>query len=1067
DPKDKLINAKYCAQFAHVAWPDGTIRHVHVTPELHRDYERRVHNLLEKVKFRLQWLKKGSRDVFGTVLEQNIYILIDTSKSMQNHLSFVKDKILLLLQDQLYTKERVNIIAFNTVINPWRDRLTKISDSTTYSQILPWIQSLNAEGSTNTLAALRFALADTQTEAIYLLTDGRPDQSERHILSQVQYRHSIPVHTIAFNCQDLDANQFLYNLSKQTGGRFHAFNYGFINHSIELPESEDISLLKQELIRGEIELKRVSELRDECIGRTWSKENIHKSSKYKNRDNTPAIPLLQLKNQNTITATYRPNSSLSNQASTINLNPDQRPNEFLSGNNENSRIETTDNEALSTGENNCITPDAEVKLFLKKNNLVAKHLTIFDILQPSSVTVKSEYVQSIDRYVLSKVWDDILPLAHGSYVGKLRLINHLAVDLITYEKDLNTLLKLYLDFTSKIIWKYLSEEQKRKLAPQIYWNSLGEKSQNEEEKEKKTILIKSDSTNFTITSNSVTFHLFERSVLRDNAWRKLTADEQQNFIENPPRYDEDNKILLQNALDESKSLLKIKSVLKLDREIKKAVKFLQISTDLRKHQKRDKVEEVKSKTVIRRQTYPFMSPGQRVIVRYDVDGFFYPGTILRTKEDQATVLLDRGPQQQAEKQLIFPTNGAVNQLSLYINDCVLARFDKANFERWVPAVVHITPPPCLSVPQLYTVHLYIPELCVKIDEQIDIMTYDKTLSSGRVKERKNEFSQTRLIPTPPISRSDTPVKQEITHRDHSAQTTSRLPISGPTPAASLRSSIAPGTEVLCRWEDDDGLFYWGSVIEKYSDYQYVVERNKHVKSLIHQDDIYLPEDFDTDLKSESFVIALYPDLRNSRAPGVLISSTKITDKGEEKITVRFYDCTEVDVIVSEIIPIITKNNNEDEKFKQYVECIIQKEKSIVDQVVVGRNDDVGAYMLGNHVFDALIFLYLIQAFCLLGTVEERVGNGHQYRIRWCDDTKTVQELAHLFGAFIRQGSFRKRDKILALDEMVYKPATIIHVDRNSLTIQFFDGRRETKISSDATFQITEEYYDDIIKNSEH
>ena len=36
NPQEKLINAIYCDQFAHVAWPDGTIRHVHVTPELHR-----------------------------------------------------------------------------------------------------------------------------------------------------------------------------------------------------------------------------------------------------------------------------------------------------------------------------------------------------------------------------------------------------------------------------------------------------------------------------------------------------------------------------------------------------------------------------------------------------------------------------------------------------------------------------------------------------------------------------------------------------------------------------------------------------------------------------------------------------------------------------------------------------------------------------------------------------------------------------------------------------------------------------------------------------------------------
>lgn len=70
----------------------------------------------------------------------------------------------------------MNIIAFNSAITPWRDRLTKISDSMLSTQLQPWIDNLSADGSTNTLGALRFALADPSTEAIYLLSDGRPDQ---------------------------------------------------------------------------------------------------------------------------------------------------------------------------------------------------------------------------------------------------------------------------------------------------------------------------------------------------------------------------------------------------------------------------------------------------------------------------------------------------------------------------------------------------------------------------------------------------------------------------------------------------------------------------------------------------------------------------------------------------------------------------------------------------------------------------------------------------------------------------------------------------------------------------
>ncbi|CAF5196302.1 unnamed protein product [Rotaria magnacalcarata] len=87
---------------------------------------------------------------------------------------------------------------------------------------------------------------------------------------------------------------------------------------------------------------------------------------------------------------------------------------------------------------------AQVKSYLKTNSLVAKGLTIFDVLYPVSVTVKEpQHVQVIDRYVLAKVWDDILPLTYGSYVNKFRLVNHYAVNLEDYEMKLNSLIEDY------------------------------------------------------------------------------------------------------------------------------------------------------------------------------------------------------------------------------------------------------------------------------------------------------------------------------------------------------------------------------------------------------------------------------------------------------------------------------------------------------------------------------------------------------------------------------------------------------------------------------------------------
>lgn len=69
-----------------------------VTPELHRNFEQRMTIALEQYEKRIDWLSRGSRELFGTVIENNICILIDTSQSMQSSLDFVKKKLSVLIQ---------------------------------------------------------------------------------------------------------------------------------------------------------------------------------------------------------------------------------------------------------------------------------------------------------------------------------------------------------------------------------------------------------------------------------------------------------------------------------------------------------------------------------------------------------------------------------------------------------------------------------------------------------------------------------------------------------------------------------------------------------------------------------------------------------------------------------------------------------------------------------------------------------------------------------------------------------------------------------------------------------
>ncbi|CAF5216293.1 unnamed protein product, partial [Rotaria magnacalcarata] len=74
---------------------------------------------------------------------------------------------------------------------------------------------------------------------------------------------------------------------------------------------------------------------------------------------------------------------------------------------------------------------------------------------------------------------------------------------------LNSLIEDYYEFTSNFIWKYLTDEDKQKLGPIVYWMSLSKEEQNQNAQE----ITKEEYKN--------------QSVLELFTWRKLTANEQQ------------------------------------------------------------------------------------------------------------------------------------------------------------------------------------------------------------------------------------------------------------------------------------------------------------------------------------------------------------------------------------------------------------------------------------------------------------------------------------------------------------------------------------------------------------
>ncbi|XP_076446673.1 von Willebrand factor A domain-containing protein 3B-like isoform X2 [Babylonia areolata] len=550
--QEKLINARYCDKFPVVRWKDDQVVHVQVTPEVHRNYEQRMHVALNTIQQRIDWLKQGSRALFGTVVEDEIYILIDTSASMQHSMQFVKERLFILMQEQLRHKSKFNILAFNSKVIGWRDRLTDVNEHSLQSA-WKWVQDLTCWGSTNTYAAIQMALSDTHTQAIYLLTDGRPDQTSKSILTQVQMQKRVPIHTISFNCDDNDANQFLSELAHTTDGRYHCYTqHGKAGEQPDAWQSEDIKLLEDEIGRGFEYLDRMLELRNECASLAWKAEIDALKTCPRGEHATPDSQGLDARDlfhsplpphhpstartpcnkpsphaRTSSAKAFRPSRPqgmpkrpqsakghrgrklVAGRCRTGSVDQHGRghtrtsllrtmtssgrftPSEWLLPETEQlfdqqsdrhrhlaqllaalglaPSVKATDTEVSEKAAKHkkkrlklTETRAASSKQWLKKYGLIAKRLTILDALSPTLVPHRSTYVPVLDKRVMARVFDEILPIAHvsGRRKIKMTLVNPNAVNLEEYEEKVEKAVAKYRRRLNTIVWDALPESVK-------------------------------------------------------------------------------------------------------------------------------------------------------------------------------------------------------------------------------------------------------------------------------------------------------------------------------------------------------------------------------------------------------------------------------------------------------------------------------------------------------------------------------------------------------------------------------------------------------------------------------
>ncbi|XP_060548853.1 von Willebrand factor A domain-containing protein 3A isoform X1 [Pantherophis guttatus] len=219
----KKVSAKYCDIFPSVEM-QGIVKHLQIQPKDLDDYIEQMESVLRCYVRRLQWLLSGSRRFFGVILEAKVCILIDTSGSMEHSLSLVAKELTSLIWEQLRKKAtKFNLIAFAEEVQLWQECLVEATDEMCH-EAAQWVSLFQAHGNTSILKALQRALSLENVEALYILTDGKPDTSCSLILKEIEAltkSHAVTIHTISFNCTDRVANDFLKKLASQTGGRYH------------------------------------------------------------------------------------------------------------------------------------------------------------------------------------------------------------------------------------------------------------------------------------------------------------------------------------------------------------------------------------------------------------------------------------------------------------------------------------------------------------------------------------------------------------------------------------------------------------------------------------------------------------------------------------------------------------------------------------------------------------------------------------------------------------------------------------------------------------------------------
>ena len=275
--ESRHMHAEMCKDLTLMRWRDGSMVHIFVSESLRRNYKRRVDALIKRYLAKLRQYQRGSWELFGQLSATAVAFVVDLSDSMGPKMDDLRRRLKTVLKEQVLNKRHFNLISFGTEVTAWKETAVE-ANAANIREANSWIDTLKEAGTTNTLAALKRAFSDETVGALYVLSDGRPDQDEGEVVAAVQAQQesrAVPVNTVSFNCADIEANQMLSDLAELTGGSFQYFTGGLQDVLLDPAAMkqlgppphggyEDCELIRAEIRAAKQHLRQVNELRAEC-----------------------------------------------------------------------------------------------------------------------------------------------------------------------------------------------------------------------------------------------------------------------------------------------------------------------------------------------------------------------------------------------------------------------------------------------------------------------------------------------------------------------------------------------------------------------------------------------------------------------------------------------------------------------------------------------------------------------------------------------------------------------------------------------------------------------------------